>query len=61
MYHKHTHIHMHTHISKNARSTIYLDFRKTFLDLKDKRNILAAGWSGKSGQLGPNGAAKWIN
>lgn len=39
IYHKNKHIHMHTHISKNSGSTIYLDFRKTSLDLKDKTEI----------------------
>lgn len=30
---------MHTYVSKNARDTIFLDFRKTSLDLKDKTEI----------------------
>lgn len=53
----------HTYVKecKNARNTIYLDFRKISLDLVEKTNTVAAGWSGNSGQQGPNSAAQWMN
>lgn len=51
---------MHIHMAKNVRDIIYLDFRKISLDLVKKkiRDTLAAGWTGNSGQLGPNSAMK---
>lgn len=52
---------MSTHISKNARDTIYLDFRKTSCDLKDKTEIYWQLDGLVTGQLGPNDAAKWID